>query len=94
MNRPIKLIIIMLTLIIGLSIVKVSVENSMSTTGAELSHLQDEVDKYKKENSLLKERYLTSASLTEIASKAATTGFASSSSEINLAGPLPLAVNR
>lgn len=75
MRTPIIFIIVLITLVIGLSIVQVVVSNNLSTTGIELAKIEDKITVYKKENALLQEKLLVASSFTNIASKAADMGF-------------------
>jgi cell division protein FtsL len=94
MKRPKLLIGFMLAVIMALSVVRIGIENSISTTGIELVRLQGELDEYKKENYQLEEKYLAESSLTEIASKAATLGFVDAKKTVYLSTPLPLALKQ
>lgn len=92
MKRPRLLIAIILFTILALSIVRIAVENNISTTGAELVKLQAKVDNYKKSNAILKEKYLEESSLTKIASSAGRLGFVAAKEQVYLSTPLPLAL--
>jgi cell division protein FtsL len=94
MKRPRILITLILGIIIALSVVRIGIENSISTTGIELVALQESVEKYKKENALLSERYLEESSLTKIASVAAEKGFVQAKNQMYLSAPLPLALKK
>ena len=74
--------------------VRVTVENSISTTGIELMKLQEEVAAYKKDNALLQEKYLANSSLINIAAKARKKGFVDSTNQVYLSAPLPLALKQ
>jgi cell division protein FtsL len=91
MKRPMLFISFNILVIVALSLVQVVVANSISTTGIELGKLQNEISELKKKNTILHEQVLVSASLTTIASEAATLGFEETSSPIVLSQPLPLA---
>ncbi len=71
---------------------QVSVANSISTTGIELSRYQERIQAYQRENARLRERYLKEASLTNIDQKAEKEGFISGQSALTLTAPLPLAL--
>lgn len=94
MKRPRLLITLILGVIILLSLVRVSIENSISTTGEELVRLQNSVDQYKKTNALLQERYLKDSSLTKISSSAKKKGFVVAKNQVYLSSPLPLALKQ
>lgn len=78
--------------ILCLAVLQVVVSNSLSTTGITLSDLQQEVNGYKKENSILQEKVLTASSLTQIASKAATMGYVEAKSQLVVGIALPIAI--
>lgn len=94
MKRPLFIIGSLVFTIVLLLFVRVSVVNSISTTGIELVDLQNQISDYKKQNEVLKEQYLTGASLTNIAKKAKKIGFVEAKSQINLSTPLPLALRQ
>lgn len=80
--------------IIFLSIVQVVISNRLSTSGIELSKLNEQIKSYRKENYILSEKLLIATSLTEVASNAAKIGFIDRSEHVYLNTPLPLAVKR
>lgn len=92
MKRPKRLISFIFLIIFMLSVVRVSIENSISTTGIEVMALQEKLEVYKKENSQLEERYLASSSLTNISEIAQKKGFVESKNPVYLTDPLPLAL--
>lgn len=92
MRRPRFLITLIFLTIIVLSVVRVAIENSISTAGTELMALESTMEKYRRENSQLKERYLASSSLTRIANVAKEEGFTVAKSQVILSAPLPLAL--
>lgn len=94
MKKPLIAISFMILIIIALSLVRVGVVNSISTTGTDLVALQAEVEKYKKENMLLQENLLSLSSLTNLEKKADTLGFVEAKSHVYLHNPLPLALNQ
>jgi cell division protein FtsL len=91
MKKPVLFIVTMILTIIGLSIVHVAVANNISTTGVNLSKLQDELDTYKRENAFLHEKILELSSLTYINEKAEQSGFIASKGDFYFSTPLPLA---
>lgn len=91
MKKPIIIIISLSCIVLALAVVRITLINSMSTTGVALVDLQNQVDEYKKENKLLQERYLQAASYTNVYKKAKAQGFSQSETALNLATPLPLA---
>lgn len=94
MKKPFLILGFLFTIIVILSLAHVVVSNSLSTTGIVLSKLQKQIDRYKKENSLLAENVLMQSSFTEIASRAAEMGFVHAKSHVYLSSPLPIAVHR
>lgn len=94
MKKPALLLAFFVSIIITLSVVRVAILNSISTTGIELVTLQNEVTVYKKQNVLLKEEYLAVSSLVTIDKKAKQLGFVEAKSHIYLTTPLPLALRQ
>ncbi|MBI2033137.1 MAG: hypothetical protein HYT10_01585 [Candidatus Levybacteria bacterium] len=92
MKKPVFFITIIFFIIIILSIVQVSISNSLSTTGIQLSKLEKEIAVYKRDNTLLREEVLSDSSLYNIASKASEMGFVEAKSRVYIGAPLPLAV--
>lgn len=92
MKRPVFIITTLLFIVVALSVVRVTMENNLSTTGIEFAHLQQEVDDYKKQNELLKERYLEASSFTNIEKKAKELGFVPAKSHTYLESSVPLAL--
>jgi cell division protein FtsL len=91
MKKPIILLGSLFGVVVMLSIIRISLVNSISTTGVELVDIQTHADELKKQNELLKEQYLQAASYTTISQKAKSMGFAPAKSHLNMAAPLPLA---
>ena len=91
MNRPAIFIAINIAIIVGLSVVQVVVANSISTTGIELSKIQQDIASLKKQNAILHENVLTASSFTQIASRASEMGFEEGKSTLVISEPLPLA---
>lgn len=79
-------------LVIVLSVIQVVVSNNLSTTGPVLSTFEQDLKTYKRENALLREKFLLASSLTNIASKAATLGFSEAKSQIVIKSSLPVAL--
>lgn len=94
MKRPRLLISLIVLVILALSIVRITIENSISTAGTELLKLQANVEVYKKSNAILQEKYLEDSSLTKIASSAADKGFVPAKNQVYLSTPLPLALKQ
>ncbi len=85
------LITIIISIVIVLSVVQVTVSNSLSTTGITLSKIEQETSLYKQENALLREKYLLYGSFTQIASKAAALGFIEGRSQVVVGNIVPIA---
>lgn len=86
------LIIFLGCVIVVLALVRITLVNSISTTGIKLVDIQNQIDKLKKENELLKEQYLMAASYTTISAKAQKLGFTPVKSQVDLSTPKPLAI--
>lgn len=94
MKRPALLITISIFTILILSIAKTVVSNRLSTTGIALEKTESELNSYKTQNLVLREKLLAMSSLTNIASKAALLGFVENKSQVILTKPLPLAIKQ
>jgi len=70
------------------------IANEISTSGVALGAMQDEIRKYKVENTLLKEEMLKYSSLLYISSAAAKQGFSESKSNFALKKALPIALGQ
>lgn len=81
-------------MVIILSIVKTVLSERLSTSGVSLAKIEEEINNYKMQNTVLKEKLLTVSSLNNIASKALLLGFIEKKSEFVLSKPLPLAVKQ
>lgn len=93
MKKPVVFIALIIMIIVGLSVVQVTISNSLSTTGIELADIEEQITAYKKENAKLSEELLTVASFNTIASKAADMGFVSEKKHIGITAPMPLAIH-
>lgn len=91
MKRPVLFISFLILLVVGMSIVHVSVSNSLSTTGATLSKIQEDLAAYKKQNTLLKEQILSASALMTVNAEAKDAGYVPIKSEVTITHPLPLA---
>ena len=94
MKKPMILVGSLLFVIIALSVVRITLVNSISTTGIELVDLQNQIAKYNNDNELLQEKYLQAASYTTISAQAKKLGFVPQKSEIDMIAPLPLALKQ
>ena len=94
MKKSVLFLGLIITIVIVLSVVQVAIANSLSTTGVELSKLQDQLAQYQKENELLEEKYLEASALRTIDQNAQKLGFVSATnSNEYLSTPLPVAMN-
>lgn len=91
MKRPFLVLSFIITIILGLSIAQASMANQISTTGADLVAVQQEVKEYKKNNTILKEKVLEASSFTNLTKKAKKLGFVEAKAPEYLNAPLPLA---
>lgn len=92
MKKQTRLLIsIIVIVIVVLSVAQVAVSNSLSTTGITLSELDQEISQYKKENVLLREKFLIKSSLTNISSTSASLGFSEGKSQIVIGSSIPIA---
>ncbi len=82
MKRTGIVIVAMISIILVLSVVQMSVGNSLSTGGLQLSMIQSQIQTYQKDNAILKEKVLAASSLTNISEKAGKIGFASSTTKV------------
>ena len=80
--------------ILGLGIAQVSLSNQLSTTGVELSQVQQKVDDFKRENTILEQQVLEASSFTNISDKAEKLGFVEAKTQVSLTAPLPLALKQ
>lgn len=92
MKKPYMLLTFLFAIVVVLSVVRIALVNNISTTGTDLVAIEVQTQALRKENKLLKEKYLEAASYTTITKKAATMGFAQSKEHVNMAAPLPLAI--
>jgi len=92
MKKPVLLIVLLGFIVVVLLIARITIVNSISTTGIKLVDIQNQINDYKKENELLKVQYLQAASYTSIASKAKQLGYVNVKSQVDLAAPLPMAM--
>ena len=92
MKKPVSVIVLLGFFVIVLLVARITLVNSISTTGFRLVDLQKQISTYKKENELLKEQYLVAASYTNLTTKAKQLGYVAVKSQIDLAAPLPMAM--
>jgi len=92
MKKPLAVIILLSCIVVVLLVGRITLMNSISTTGITLVDLQNQINTYKKENELLTVQYLQSASYTNISDKAEKLGYVPVKSQVDLAAPLPMAM--
>lgn len=92
MKKPYMIIIFLLGLVVALSMVKAVLQNTLSTSGIFVSKVEQEVNFYKTQNSVLSGEFLNASSLTNITKKAQELGFAGESTLMVLKTSNSLAV--
>ena len=90
MKKPV--LIILGCVVVAMLVARVTLVNSISTTGITLVDIQNQINEYRKENELLKVQFLQAASYTHIADKAEKLGYVPAKSHVDLAAPLPMAM--
>ncbi|MEX2007636.1 MAG: hypothetical protein WD992_02590 [Candidatus Levyibacteriota bacterium] len=91
MKKPALILTTLISLVLLLSIVRISVANGISTSGLELKNIEDQVAAIRKENLIIQEKLLTVSSYTQIASKAAELGFVPSKTNLVISSSVPVA---
>ena len=91
MKKPALFILILVTLVLALSIVRIFISNQIATSGVLLGNIEEQIDTYKTQNILLSEKLYTVSSLTYIENEAEQSGFVEQQSEFVLNGQLPVA---
>lgn len=84
----------MIFTVILLSVLQIIVSNSLSTKGVLVEQINKEIDNYKKDNYVLREKLLSESSYTVISSEALRAGFIKEKSQVVLTNPLPLAIRQ
>jgi len=92
MKKPVFIIVFLSIIVVVLLIARITLVNSISTTGIKLVDIQNQINAYKNQNELLKVQYLQAASYTNISSKAQKLGYVPVKSQVDLAAPLPMAM--
>lgn len=92
MKKPIAVIVLLSCIVVVLLVARITLVNSISTTGITLVDLQNQINAYKKQNELLTVQYLQAASYTNISDKAEKLGYVPVKSQVDLAAPLPMAM--
>jgi cell division protein FtsL len=94
MKKPSVFLGLIIATVVILSIVQVTVATNLSTTGVELSKLQNQLTAYQKQNELLEEKYLQASALINLDKKAQKIGFVpATNSHEYFSDPLPFAMN-
>jgi len=91
MKKPALVVTILIGIVISLSIVKAIVYNRLSTAGIFVSKVEEEINFYKTQNTVLSEKLLTLSSLTNIAEEAKKEGFTNENLLMVLKTSKPLA---
>lgn len=94
MKKSVGFFIVLLFIVVSLSIVQTIMSNSLSTSGILMSKIQDQLHKYKTENTILSEKLFSDSSLTNLESKASKLGFVENKTQFVLKSSSPLAVRQ
>lgn len=94
MKKPAFLILFLIISVLGLSVVKTFVANRISTSGSTLGAIQERINFYKIENTLLSEKLYSLSSLTNVSSQADKLGFVEEKSKFVLVNPIPIALKQ
>lgn len=94
MKKPIFTLVTLFFVITVLFGVKTVVSNKLSTSGPALGRAQDEINKYKTENAILKEKVFGLSSLNHVSSVAAKLGFVESKDTFALTKGMPIALKQ
>lgn len=82
MKKSIIIISLLIFITIGLSVTRAVLYNILSTSGVEIDKIANEVDFYKTDNLLLKEKLYIEESLHNVASRASELGFVKSKNQL------------
>lgn len=94
MKKPILILTCLILVIIGLTVTRAIVSNTLSTTGVDLSRIDQDIDSYQRKNALIQERILQASAFTTLEQEAEQRGYEAMSSQIVLTSPLPIAYKR
>jgi len=92
MKKPILLIAFLSLVVVSLTLARITLVNTISTTGVALVNIQNQIEDLKHQNEILKEEYLSEAAYTTIDNKATKLGYAPVQTQIDLSTPPPLAL--
>lgn len=81
-------------IIVVLTITRAVVSNTLSTSGADLSRLNEEIDAYKRETAILEEKTLQASSYTTLQEEAGKRGYEPMTGQIVFSSQLPLAYKK
>jgi len=84
----------LILLVSSLVIIRTFISNNVSTSGIVLGSIQEQIDSYKLDNSLLSQQVYSLSSLTNIASKASKIGLTNKQEEYVLSNSYPIAVKQ
>ena len=94
MRKGILILAVLILTIVSLFGLKAMVSNRLSTSGLELSKIQEETERYKTQNLLLSENVYSLSSLNYIALEASKVGFLESKSNFSVTAAVPLALRQ
>lgn len=94
MKKPVFVIGFLIIAILGLSVVKAFVSNRISTSGSALGAIEERINSYKIENTMLNEKLYSLSSLTSLLSQANSLGFVEEKSKFVLTNPIPIAIKQ
>lgn len=94
MNKPIFIISALVLVVIVLTVTRVIISNNLSTTGVDLSRIDQEIDTYQRKNALLQEKTLQASAFISLGHEAEKEGYEVMSSQVVLTSPLPIAYTR
>lgn len=84
MKKSGYIVLFMVSVVILLSVVQAILSNVLSTSGVMLSKINSEIQVYKTENAVFKEKLYIAQSLTDIADRASKLGFKEQKSQLVL----------
>lgn len=94
MKKPALIIGTLIFVVLILSIIRIFILNNISTSGVELGRAQDELNKYKFENSIIAQELYSFSSLTNVSQKAYDLGYIDSKSDFVLNKQVPVAIKQ
>lgn len=94
MKKPIFILVVLFFIIAGLFVTRTVISNKISTSGVALGKTQDELSKYKTENTMLREQIYSLSSLSYVASAAVKIGFVESKSNFAISPAIAIALKR